>query len=150
MRPKLPHISPEISKPLISTFCEEYVLLLLSSPFAWITMSWPLAAVSLLLFFSRPVMSDLCNSMDCSTPGLPVPHHLLNLPKFMSIVFVMPSSHLILFIRKWINIDTSYLNCSCLHRFLCINVLKNILMSISSPLVKNYLISPAHLIPFSY
>ena len=29
-----------------------------------------------LLLFSPPVMSDSANPMDCSTPGLPVPHHL--------------------------------------------------------------------------
>ena len=34
--------------------------------------------------------------MNCSTPDLPVPHHLLNLPKFMFIASVMQSSHLIL------------------------------------------------------
>ena len=34
--------------------------------------------------------------MDCSTPGLPVPHNLWNLPKFMFMALVMPSSHLIL------------------------------------------------------
>ena len=34
--------------------------------------------------------------MDCSTPYLPVPHHLLKFPKFMSIASVMLSSHLIL------------------------------------------------------
>ena len=33
----------------------------------------------------------LCNSMDCSMPGLPVPHHLL-----ISISSVIPSSHFIL------------------------------------------------------
>ena len=38
----------------------------------------------------------LCNPMDCSTPGLPVHHHLPELPKLMSIVSVMPSNHLIL------------------------------------------------------
>ena len=35
----------------------------------------------------------LCNPMDCSTPGLPVHHHLPELPKLMSIVSVMPSNH---------------------------------------------------------
>ena len=35
--------------------------------------------------------------MDCSTPGLPVHHQLLKLPKLMSIKWVMPSSHLILY-----------------------------------------------------
>ena len=74
MRPKLPHISPEISKPLINTFCEEHVLLLLNSPFAWITMSWPLAAISL-LFFSRPIMSDSLqlHGLQHSRPPCPSP-----------------------------------------------------------------------------
>ena len=35
----------------------------------------------------------LCDPMNCSTPGLPVHHQL---PEFMSIESVMPSSHLIL------------------------------------------------------
>ena len=35
-------------------------------------------------------------SVNCRTPNLHVPHHLLKLPKFMSIASVMPSSHLIL------------------------------------------------------
>ena len=34
--------------------------------------------------------------MNCSMPGLPVHHQLLDLPKLMSIESVMPSSHLIL------------------------------------------------------
>ena len=34
--------------------------------------------------------------MNCSTPGLPVHHQLLSLPKLMSIELVMPSNHLIL------------------------------------------------------
>ena len=34
--------------------------------------------------------------MDWSLPGLPVPHHLPEFPKFMSIASVKPSSHLIL------------------------------------------------------
>ena len=38
----------------------------------------------------------LWNPTDCSTLGLPVPHHPQSLPKFMSIALVMPSSHLIL------------------------------------------------------
>ena len=38
----------------------------------------------------------LCNPMNCSTPGLPVHHQFLGLPKLMSIELVMPSSHLIL------------------------------------------------------
>ena len=38
----------------------------------------------------------LCDPMNRSTPGLPVHHQLLDLPKLMSIELVMPSNHLIL------------------------------------------------------
>ena len=38
----------------------------------------------------------LCDSMNRSTPGLPVHHHLPGSPKLMSLESVMPSSHLIL------------------------------------------------------
>ena len=39
----------------------------------------------------------LCNPMDCSTPGFPVPHHLPErLLKLMSIESVIPSNHLFL------------------------------------------------------
>ena len=38
----------------------------------------------------------LCNPMDCSTPGFPVLHHLLEFPQTMSIELVMPSNHCIL------------------------------------------------------
>ena len=38
----------------------------------------------------------LCDSMNCSTPGLTVLHHLWSLPKFMSIELVMLPNHLIL------------------------------------------------------
>ena len=39
----------------------------------------------------------LCNPMDCSTPGLPVHHQILEQARgFMFIESVMPSSHLIL------------------------------------------------------
>ena len=37
----------------------------------------------------------LCDPMDCSTPGFPVHHHLLELAQIMSIESVMPSNHLI-------------------------------------------------------
>ena len=39
----------------------------------------------------------LCDPVDCSMPGFPVPNYLLNLLKLMSIESVMPSNHLILF-----------------------------------------------------
>ena len=38
----------------------------------------------------------LCDPMNCSTPGLPVHHQLLESTKPMSIESVMPSNHLIL------------------------------------------------------
>ena len=38
----------------------------------------------------------LCDSMNCSTPGLPVHHHFLELTQLTFIESVMPSSHLIL------------------------------------------------------
>ena len=38
----------------------------------------------------------LCDSKDCSTPGLPVHHQLLEFTQILSIESVMPSNHLIL------------------------------------------------------
>ena len=38
----------------------------------------------------------LCNSMDCSMPGLPVHHQILELTQLMPIELVMSSNHLIL------------------------------------------------------
>ena len=48
------------------------------------------------LFSSVAQCLSLCNSMNHSTPGLPVHHQLQSLPKPMSIESVMPSNHLIL------------------------------------------------------
>ena len=49
--------------------------------------------------FSSVTQSHLtvCNPMNCSTPGLPVHHHLQGSLRLMSIESVMPSSHLILY-----------------------------------------------------
>ena len=53
-------------------------------------------------FFSLSVSSvaqsclTLCNPMDCSMPGLPVHHQLLEFTQTMSIESMMPSNHLIL------------------------------------------------------
>ena len=54
--------------------------------------------ICLLLLFSRPVMSDSLQPMDCSMPGLPVPHHL---PEFAQlhvhcISEAVQSSHLLM------------------------------------------------------
>ena len=53
---------------------------------------------STIYFSSVPLFSHvrLCNPMGCSTPGFPVHHHSRGLLKPMSIMSVMPSSHLIL------------------------------------------------------
>ena len=37
---------------------------------------------------------QLCNPMNCSTPGFPALHFSWNLLRFMSIEFMMPSNHL--------------------------------------------------------
>ena len=59
----------------------------------------------LLLFFSYSVMSDSLQPMDCSTPGLPVPHNLpefaqihvhwigANLPWFTDLTFQVPRQY---------------------------------------------------------
>ena len=39
---------------------------------------------------------QLCDPMDCSSPGFPVHHQLLELAQLMSIKSMMPSNHLIL------------------------------------------------------
>ena len=49
------------------------------------------------IFQFSPVIQlcpTLCDTMDCSTPGFPVHHQLLELLKLMSIESVMPSNHL--------------------------------------------------------
>ena len=48
----------------------------------------------MLLLFSHTVISDSLESVDCSTPGFHVLHHLL--VQVMSIESVMPSNHLII------------------------------------------------------
>ena len=40
----------------------------------WFSYLGPSIIISLL--FSRPSCARFCDSVDCSTPGLPVPHHL--------------------------------------------------------------------------
>ena len=49
----------------------------------------------------------LRDPVDCSTPGFPVPHHLLERARFMPIKLVMPSNHLI----------SAALFCFCLQSF---------------------------------
>ena len=65
----------------------------------WQVCSLPLVPVGKLYLkcqFSRSVVSDSFDPMDCSTPGLPVHHRLPELLKLTSIESVMPSNHLIL------------------------------------------------------
>ena len=59
--------------------------------------SWSsLIEASSVQFSSVAESCPTCDSMDCSMPGHPVHHQLRNLLKFMLIVSVMPSNHLIL------------------------------------------------------
>ena len=54
--------------------------------------------IRIVLFSSVVTQSclTLCDPRDCSTPGFPVHHQLLELTQLMSIELVMPSNHLIL------------------------------------------------------
>ena len=55
--------------------------------------------LGILVFYCFSVAQScptLCDSMDCSTPGFIVLHHLLELLKLTSFESLMPSSHLIL------------------------------------------------------
>ena len=45
--------------------------------------------------FIAHLCPTLCDPMDCSTPGFPILHYLLELLKFMSLESVIPSNHLI-------------------------------------------------------
>ena len=57
----------------------------------------------LLLLFSHSVMSDSLDSMDHSTPGLPVPHHLLEVIFVDALNEIQEIPHLFLFFWEfWI------------------------------------------------
>ena len=55
-----------------------------------------LAILVQLLFFSRSVLSNFCDPVDCSTRDFPVLHHLLEFAQTHFIELMMPSNHLIL------------------------------------------------------
>ena len=63
--------------------------------FAWSSMYINDSSVQ---FSSVPLLSrvQLCDPMDCSTPGFPVHHQLPSLLELMSIESMIPSNHLIL------------------------------------------------------
>ena len=48
---------------------------------------------------SSSCVLTLCDPMDCSMPGLSVLHHLPEVSQVMSVISVIPSSHLILWHR---------------------------------------------------
>ena len=93
-----------ILKTLLSLFLEDIffkkylkpLISLLSGNFGIFTLK--------VLFITKPIRIcccsvtklclTLCDPMDGSTPGLPVPHHLQSSPTFMSIELVMPSNNL--------------------------------------------------------
>ena len=58
-------------------------------------MFWQICRVIWLLLFGHPVVW-VGNPVECSTPGLPVPHHIPNFAQVHVLALVMPSSHLIL------------------------------------------------------
>ena len=60
----------------------------------WITTQLTLKSI-IVCYSVAKLCLTFSNPMDCSTPGFPVFHHLLEF-KFMSMEWVMPSSHLIL------------------------------------------------------
>ena len=51
-------------------------------------------SMEVILLFSHQLRPTLCNPMDCSMAGIPVPHSQ-RLLKLMAIESVMPSNHLI-------------------------------------------------------
>ena len=55
-----------------------------------------LAILVQLLFFSRSVLSNFCDPVDCSTRDFPVLHHLLEFAQTHFIELMMPSNHFIL------------------------------------------------------
>ena len=59
-------------------------------------LRWVVFVLASVQFSSVAESCPTCDSMDCSMPGHPVHHQLRNLLKFMLIVSVMPSNHLIL------------------------------------------------------
>lgn len=61
----------------------------------------------LLLLLSCCARSNSCNTMDCSTPGIPVPHRLPRVCPSSSMALVMPSSHLTL--HQWSHVPLSIL-----------------------------------------
>ena len=61
-------------------------------PILW-NISWLVSGICCSVPQTCPT---LCNPMDCSMPGFPVLHHLLELLKLMSIEPMMPSNHLVL------------------------------------------------------
>ena len=63
--------------------------------------SWPFPAVGCSLPQCSSVVQSLncvqlCNPLDCNTPGFPVLHHLSEFTQTLNIESVMPSKHLIL------------------------------------------------------
>ena len=60
------------------------------------SLSLPLYSSILLVSSVAQLCLTFCDPVDCSMPGFPVHHRLLELVKLMSIELVMPSSHFIL------------------------------------------------------
>ena len=65
-----------------------------TNPIKCYLRTWPKCNSS--VQFSSVQLLSLCNPMNCSMPGFPVLHCLLEFVELMSIEAVMPSNHLIL------------------------------------------------------
>ena len=69
-----------------------------SSTHEWIKKSWYIYTMEYSVHFSSVAQScpNVCNPMDCSTPGCPVHHQILGLEQTHVHWSMMPSNHLIL------------------------------------------------------
>ena len=64
--------------------------------YEWTQLNWTELNMNQFSSVSHSCLT-LCNPMNRSTPGLPVHHQILGLPKLLSIDSVMLSNHLVLF-----------------------------------------------------
>ena len=125
---------------------QEWVAMLSSSGSFWPRVWTQVSSTSgttwealIYLLFSHQVMSDSLQLIDCSMPGFPVPHHLLEW-KFICIESVMPSIVFYLFClfsRTWHY--SPYVN--------CIEIFCRVIVSLCREDLHRFLISFYYWIP---
>ena len=91
------HVSPSLI-PEALNFLPLQGCMYVLFPWIWVTVYLPLwfssaQLLSSVQFSSVQLCLTLCNPMDCSTPGLPVHHQLLEFTQTQFIESVMPSNH---------------------------------------------------------